>query len=227
MLNSKTAQRVLIWDLPTRLFHWLLALSFIVAYFSADSERWALVHITCGYTFLALIIFRLIWGFAGSRYARFSEFVFKPSAVLRYLAGLFHGRPSHYAGHNPAGSLAILAVLSLGLTCGVSGWLIYAEDVCWLDLTHEASAKLIMALVLVHVFGVLVSSRLHRENLVRAMIDGKKKLDAASAISSQHTVIALLLLTSLSVFWLWSFRDSLNVPTYVNHLMAAISAKIG
>ena len=81
----EASTRILVWDVPTRLFHWLLVLSFVVAYLTSESERWQLWHVTAGYTFGALLVFRLLWGFVGSRYARFSQFVRGPRQVLAYL----------------------------------------------------------------------------------------------------------------------------------------------
>jgi cytochrome b len=207
-------ERRLIWDMPTRVFHWSLALSFLGAYLSGESERWALVHLTCGYTFLGLIIFRLIWGVAGTRYARFTEFVPSPSSVLKYLAGLVKRRPTHYIGHNPLGALGILAILLLGLICAVSGWLINAEvGPFWLEPVHLISADILVGLVLAHIAGVLITSYLHRENLIKAMLDGKKQAEAAQAIPQKRPLIAFLLLICMVAFWLWSFSATLFSST--------------
>lgn len=100
--------RTLVWDAPVRVFHWLLAISFAVAYLSAESERWGLVHVTAGYTMAGLVAFRVVWGLVGTRHARFTDFVRGPRAVLGYLRSLVTGRPQHHAGHNPAGALAII-----------------------------------------------------------------------------------------------------------------------
>ncbi len=231
-VRTSIMQRVPIWDLPTRVFHWLLALSFIGAYVTGDSDRWALVHVTCGYTVLGLIIFRLAWGVVGTRYARFSEFVSGPSPVISYVSGLIRGRPSHYVGHNPAGALAILALLLLGLISAVSGWMVYDDvggdwlkelhDVppfwakwfnveCWtLEGLHEEASSLMLALVFVHIAAVLISCRLHGENLVRSMIDGRKRSEVNQAITTNRPVVALFVLASLIGFWLWSFSDTLR-----------------
>lgn len=198
--------RRLIWDIPTRVFHWALVVCFSVAYLTGESERWALVHVTSGYTLLGLIIFRLIWGVAGSRYARFSDFLPKPSAVISYLSSLIKKQPVHYVGHNPLGALGIIALLSLGLVCSISGWLVYADvGADWLESLHEESAEIMLALVFVHIIGVLISSFLYRENLVQAMLDGKKRAEENQAISKKHYLVAVMLLVGLIVFWAWSF----------------------
>jgi cytochrome b len=172
-MNTPSLQRILVWDLPTRLFHWLLALSFAGAWLTAESERFRDVHVLLGYTMIGLIGFRLVWGLVGTRHARFSAFVRAPAAAVRYLKSLVTGRAEHYVGHNPAGALAIVLLLLLGLAAGVSGWLTYNEiGGEWLEEGHELAANLMLAVVGIHVLGVLVGSLAHRENLVRAMVTG-------------------------------------------------------
>lgn len=170
-------QRIRVWDFPTRLFHWSLATSFTVAFVTAESERWRDIHVFAGYTLLGLITFRLVWGLIGSRHARFSDFVRGPAAVLRYLRSLLSSRPEHHVGHNPAGGLVIVLLLVLGLASGASGWATYNESGGeWLEELHEGLANAMLALVAVHLAGVAVASLIHRENLVKAMITGYKKL---------------------------------------------------
>ena len=105
--DTPSVRKVLIWDAPVRVFHWLMVLSFAGAYLTAESERWRLTHVTLGYTMAGLVAFRVLWGLVGTRHARFSSFVRGPAAIARYLRGLVGGRPEHHAGHNPAGALAI------------------------------------------------------------------------------------------------------------------------
>jgi cytochrome b len=171
-----TTERILVWDLPTRLFHWLLAASFAGAWLTSDSERWINVHVTLGYTFAGLIAFRLVWGFVGSRYARFSSFVAGPGAVKRYLGSILAFRPEHHAGHNPAGGWAVLALLGLGAITALTGYAAYNDAGGeWLEELHEGAASAMLALVFVHIGAVLFSSLVHRENLVRAMLSGFKR----------------------------------------------------
>ena len=89
-------------------FHWLLAVSFALAWVTAEGERWRLMHVTAGYTVAGLVAFRFVWGLVGSRHSRFSDFVRGPRAIAAYLGSLLRGRPEHHAGHNPAGALAIV-----------------------------------------------------------------------------------------------------------------------
>jgi cytochrome b len=204
------AQRILVWDIPTRIFHWILVLSFSGAFLTGDSERWRDIHVLFGYTVLGLIAFRLIWGFIGSRYVRFAEFVCHPAIVTHYFFRLLKGDAEHPIGHNPLGAVAILLLLLLGITSGISGWAIYEEigGDDWLEQLHEYSSNVMLAMVLVHITGVLVSSYLQKENLIFAMITGRKHGASNQAISSSYPLIALLLLTVLIGSWIWAWPDS-------------------
>lgn len=194
--------RILVWDLPTRLFHWLLVLSFAGAFLTAESERFRDVHVLLGYTVLALIGFRLIWGIIGTRYARFSSFAFGPAKVVAYLKSLLTRSPDHYLGHNPAGSWVIYGLLLLGLVSGVSGYATYNEiGGDWMEELHEGTSNTMLALVVVHVAGVIVSSLLHRENLIGSMINGYKSSEAEHGARPAHWLTVVALLTGLAVLW--------------------------
>ena len=186
-MNTASTDRVLVWDLPTRLFHWLLAGSFAGAWLTADSERWRDLHVLLGYTFAGLIAFRLVWGLVGSRYARFSSFIAGPRAVLGYFRSIVTGRPRHYTGHNPAGGWAVLALLGLGALTAGAGFLAYNDyGGEWLAELHEGAASAMLALVFVHIGAVLLSSLVHRENLVRAMVTGWKRGSAAQGFGRKR-----------------------------------------
>lgn len=170
------SERMKVWDLPVRIFHWLLAGSFAVAYLVAESESFRGLHVILGYTATGLILFRIVWGFLGSRFARFRSFWFPPHAAIEYLRSLRSKQPQHFFGHNPAGSYAIYAILVAGLATGVTGYMslneIGGESS---EEIHEVCANVWLGLVIVHVVGVIVGSWIHRENLVRAMITGYKE----------------------------------------------------
>jgi cytochrome b len=187
-------------------FHWTLAISFGGAYLLAESERLRQVHVMFGYTVLGLIAFRFLWGFIGTRYARFSSFLFGPRAALSYVQSIARGEPEHHVGHNPIGSYAVYAMLVLGVLTGVSGYCTLsdiggdsAEDF------HEVIANTWLAVVMVHIAGVIVSSVLHRENLVRAMITGYKRAGepAESASQSSPARVGVGILAALAVLTFW------------------------
>jgi cytochrome b len=195
-------QKSLVWDLPTRIFHWLLALSFAGAYLTAESEHYRDLHVIFGYTLAGLILFRLLWGLVGTRYARFRSFAFGPARVVAYLKSLLRARPAHFVGHNPVGSWAIYALLALGLLAGFTGYAVYNDlGGDGLEELHEGVSNLMLALVAVHVAGVMLSSVLHRENLIRAMFTGYKTGAPAQGIGRARWLIGTGLLAAVIAFW--------------------------
>ncbi len=174
---STNTQAIRVWDLPTRVFHWSLVASFVAAFLTSDSEKLRDIHVVTGYALAGLIAFRLLWGFVGGNHSRFAEFLPTPRKLIDYLKSLVAGQPQHYVGHNPAGAVAIFLLLALGLVAAGSGWMVYQEmGGHFMEELHEVAANGMMAVVAVHIAGVIVSSWLHRENLVLAMITGWKKL---------------------------------------------------
>lgn len=167
---------VKVWDLFVRVFHWSLATLFVVAYASGDEiER---LHIAAGYAIAGLLAMRIVWGLVGPRHARFSDFVRPPRQVLAYLADVVRGRERRYLGHNPAGGLMIVVLVGmLSATC-VTGLMMTTDafwGAKWVEQVHEACANLTLSLVVFHALGVLVTSFGQRENLVKAMITGRKR----------------------------------------------------
>jgi cytochrome b len=214
--GSDKTLRILVWDIPTRVFHWLLALSFAGAYITAESESWRLAHVTLGYTFAGLILFRLVWGLIGTRHARFSDFAFGPRRVMQYLRSLLSFKPEHHVGHNPAGSWAIYAILAGGLAIGLSGYALFNDiggDIGGeaFEEVHEFFGNAVLAVVIVHILGVVISSVLHRENLPRSMVDGYKQGTASQAIRGPRWIVGTVLATAVFGFWLnaYGVRDRL------------------
>ena len=179
---------VRVWDPFVRIFHWLLVLSFTVAYVSG--EELVVLHNNAGYAVLGLVLLRTLWGFIGTRHARFRDFVYPPATIKAFLQDTFHQRARRYLGHNPAGgAMVILMILSLvatsltgiafyGIEAGAGPLAVLAGSPEWtkemLEEVHEFFANLMVLLVLVHIIGVIVESRLHHENLVKAMFTGRK-----------------------------------------------------
>jgi cytochrome b len=168
-----------------------------------------------GYTMLGLVAFRLVWGLIGTRYARFRSFAFGPNSILTYVKSLFARSPQHYPGHNPAGSWAIYALLGLTLLAGASGYAAY-NDIGGhgMEEVHEAFANTLLGVVIVHVAGVVVSSVLHRENLVRAMLTGTKTGRPDEGIRTRHRVIGAVLVAAVVGSWIAGPESlpSLNPP---------------
>jgi cytochrome b len=212
-MNTLESKQILVWDLPVRVFHWLLVFSFAGAFITAESERWALVHITLGYTVAALVVFRLVWGLVGPSTARFASFVRGPTAVWHYLKNLKSDRPAHHTGHNPAGALAIVALLALAAVVTASGWLQFQDlGPTWLEELHEGAANTMLALVGLHVLAVLLSSWLHHENLVRAMFSGRKTGPADQGIRRAWRPLGAMLLVAVLGFWAWEWTHPPVAP---------------
>ena len=180
MQNSK------VWDLPLRLFHWLLVISFSVAYLTA--ENLLNVHTWAGYTVGGLLIFRVILGFIGNKYARFSDFICSPKESVEYVKSLITSNAKRYKGHNPAGAAMIVLLLIALLFTVVSGIAVYGADqnaglLSFIDKgseefweeSHEFFANFTLVLVVIHVIGVAVESKIHKENLVKSMFNGNKQ----------------------------------------------------
>jgi cytochrome b len=185
-----TESQTQVWDLLVRLFHWSLVAAFATAYIVEDDLLG--VHVWAGYLALALITVRLIWGFVGTRHARFTDFVRGPHQVLSYEQDAIPLRAPRFLGHNPAGGAMVVALLLLvGLT-GLTGMALYgAQELSGplapllsgvapsvgeaLEEVHELLANLTLVFILAHVAGVLFSSFAHQENLIRSMITGHKR----------------------------------------------------
>jgi cytochrome b len=185
-----------IWDLPVRLFHWLVVGLVIVSFITGQIGGNAMVyHMYSGYSILALVIFRLLWGVFGSTYARFSHFVRGPAAFLAYAKTLLRRNPSHTAGHNPVGGAMVVALLLLLLVQAGTG--LFANDDIFIEgplagwvgketsdrLTgiHEFNIEILLVLVGLHVAAVLFYWLYKRENLVGPMLTGNKPVAADAA----------------------------------------------
>lgn len=181
----KSEGLIKIWDLPLRIFHWLLVSAFVVDYLTEDELLG--IHVWAGYLMIALLIFRLIWGFFGNEYARFSQFLCSPLASFHYAKDLITGHPKRYLGHNPAGALMIVLLLLSLLATTVTGLAVYGADQAagplamigsqheerWEEI-HEFFANFSLMLVLIHIAGVVIESIIHKESLVKAMWHGFK-----------------------------------------------------
>jgi len=194
-----------VWDIAVRLFHWSLVVAFIVAYLTGDDE--SMLHVNAGYFILALISFRIVWGFIGSKHARFKDFIYSPAEIILHAKGLVSGQVKPTTGHNPLGGLMVFALLLTLLVTVVSGLKVYGieghgplaetntsyfissanasnpsgyegedhdSEELWEEI-HEFFANLTVLLIVFHILGVIISSKVENENLVKAMITGYKQ----------------------------------------------------
>jgi len=196
---------VKVWDWPVRVFHWTLAASVIGAFVTGESEDFERLHQTLGWVAAGLIAFRVVWGLVGTRYARFTEFVRPPKAVWAYVKSLRSDQPQHFVGHNPVGAVAVIVLMGLTALSVCTGWLALADDAAeWVEEAHEIAANTLITLVLVHVIGVLWSSRTHGENLLKAMLTGRKTAPSEAGIQLNWGLLGLVML--LAVAW-FMFRE--------------------
>jgi cytochrome b len=218
------AIRVRVWDLPTRLFHWVLVVCivclFITGYRGGDVMPW---HARFGYAVMTLLIFRIVWGFVGGRWSRFASFFYSPASVVAYLRGRSH--PDHLVGHNPLGAGSVFAML-LVLAAQVATGLIGDDEIAFTGPLNRFVATasglratwyhksigqwLLVALVVLHVAAVLFYLLKKRQNLVRPMLTGDKEVEtqAISARDDARTRVAALVIIAIAagiVVWVARF----------------------
>jgi cytochrome b len=176
--NRTPADRtVAVWDLPLRLWHWALAASILVAWFTPtvyDS-----LHRIVGYTVIGLLAFRLVWGFWGSRYSRFRMIGVRLRAAPFYLWNLRRGITGRYIGLNPAGTLMLVALVVALAVSAITGALsvtVTFFGVWWIEDTHAYASDVVIVLAVLHIVGVVLMGLLQHENLIRAMITGRKRI---------------------------------------------------
>lgn len=176
---SVARQPIVVWPLSLRLCHMIMALAFFGAYWSGESDRYHLWHLACGWILLFVVGFRLYLGFVGNYYVQFRSFLPDPRLIVRYLRSLIQPPILHFTGHNPAGAVAIYAILILGTLSALSGAISEYDWVggVWgrvIESSHEALTETMMVVIGIHLIGVVVSSFWHRENLPKSMITGIK-----------------------------------------------------
>jgi cytochrome b len=204
----------LIWDIPTRIFHWAIAITLGYSWYSMDVEYNLDHHFLSGFIALGLILFRIIWGIVGSRYARYGSFVYKPSEFFAYLKGFFKRDGGKYAGHNPMGALSVFALLIVILVQTGTG--MFADDEYYyfaplndyvsgstagrITEFHGTNAKIMLGIVILHIVAILFYRLYKKEKLVLAMITGKKpdENNIYEAIPGSRLPAAIIL--ALTVF---------------------------
>ncbi len=226
-------QKLLIWDLPLRLFHWAFALTILALWYTSEQEgEFIELHMQLGYFALGLVIFRIIWGFVGPKHAKFSAFIPSPKSLYQYLFDQ-SSRTKPIAGHNPLGALMILLMLFLVLVQAISGLFIdddifssgpyygtiskEAENL--MRFLHHNVFNLILASIVLHLSAIAYYWRVKKLNLVSAMITGKKStdvVDKSAAITSSKLILAIIIavLTAAFVYWLVVINAPVNEEFY-------------
>lgn len=210
--------RTLVWDLPVRFFHWALVLLIGFSWLSGEMD-WMEWHLYSGYAVLALILFRIVWGFVGSTHARFSDFLYGPSAIIRYIRTLPSRTAAQFAGHNPLGGISVVLILVCVLVQAGTG--MFANDDIltegplykhvtkelsdWLTTIHKYNINVLLALIAVHVGAVLYYLFYKKENLVKPMFTGRKNLppglEPAGAMIRGAGVALVILAISAALVW--------------------------
>ena len=176
--GSGSPPGIKIWDPLVRLLHWGLVALIAFSYFTGD--EWKQAHVLSGYVIVGLLAGRVIWGFIGTRHARFSDFLYSPRVILGFLRDSLAMRARRYLGHNPAGGAMVIALLATISSIAVTGYMMTTDafwGVEWVEDAHEILVNLTLGLIAVHLGGVLLASIEHKENLVRAMITGRKRAE--------------------------------------------------
>lgn len=175
--GARGATTVQVWDLPLRLWHWALAILVLIAWVTPNvHDR---LHRLAGYSVIGLLAFRLIWGFAGTRYARFGKLGIRLRAAPRYIWNLRRGITGRYIGLNPAGTVMLVALLLMLAVSAITGAMevtVTFFGIWWVEDTHAYASDAVIILVGLHVLGVIVVGLLQRQNLVRAMFTGRKSI---------------------------------------------------
>ena len=168
--------KIRVWDPVVRIFHWSLVGGFAVAYVTAD--EWDKAHELVGYIIAGLIAFRLFWGLVGSRHARFSDFLYRPSTIVAFIKDSLAMKGKRYVGHNPAGGAMVVALLLAIVGIAATGYMMKLDmfwGAEWVEDAHEILVNATLLLIILHVVGVILASFEHKENLVRSMITGLKR----------------------------------------------------
>ena len=214
-LDNNITKKIRIWDLPTRIYHWLQVVIVFAALLSGffAPEWWLNYHIWIGYALIGLLVFRIVWGFFGSHYSRFISFVFSPKTLISHLNGIIKNKPLHFLGHNPLGAIMVFALIAtlMGIIISgivnlggvenlgaLAGFVDYAKGAFAGDI-HKVLAFVLIALILFHLFGVVFESKIGKENLTKAMLDGNKTLIANEAKPELKSPLLLPAYISLGV----------------------------
>lgn len=198
--------RQLIYDLPLRLYHFIFAALFSIAFLISntiddDSALFSL-HMLAGIALTFVVLQRIVWGFIGTRYSRFSELPLNPSQLIAYFGGVFTGGARKWAGHNPASAWAGLTMMILALALGLTGYLMSTGcDSDFVEDSHELLANGFLAVVILHLAGLALHTMKHRDNIGLSMLDGhKSELPPEVAIASPQKLSGIIFLSVFLLF---------------------------
>lgn len=231
--------KVRIWDIPTRVFHWIFATACIVAWMTGDDARYTDIHLYAGYLALALLLFRLVWGFVGGRYARFTQFITGPRKIIEHLRHLADHHYDHGRGHNPAGAIAVVLLLGLVLALSVTGMIVLGGEEGFGPLAgmftiaqgvavhewHEWLAWLWLGVVVLHLGGVVLMGTMQRESLILAMFTGAKEGGIAEAEPNNYARVAKVMVALIAVYsavWFFPYVTATEDEPYLPFVDASL-----
>lgn len=222
-------KKTLVWDMPTRLFHWMLVGGFLIAAFIAfilgDDSRLFPYHAIAGLSMTLMVLMRILWGFVGSRYARFSSFTFGARAVIEYITGEIKGSGTHHIGHNPGAAWAIFAMLILLPGLATTGLFMHRAE--FIKEIHEFFANVMAMVVVLHILGVLFHVVRHGENIVASMFHGHKNAEEQFRITSSHPIVAVIFLV-ICASWGVGLLANYDKATQTTHLpIIGLSVQLG
>jgi cytochrome b len=220
-----------IWDLPVRIFHWALVVAFAAAYITnLLGVNYFKYHVWCGYVVIILVLFRIIWGLVGTYHAKFINFVRNPFATAKYAVSIIKKVDKHYAGHNPLGALMVVMLLLTILIQAITG--LFSNDEIFnlgplygyisndlsivLTAIHQKLFYWILAAVILHIIAVFLHVFFKRDNLIKAMMTGKKSNkghEAEKAITSSRSGMALIIIIILAIVLAWVVQSAPEVVT--------------
>ena len=205
-------KQIKVWDYPVRIFHWLFVICFFGAFITSESERFTLLHLSFGYVGVMLIILRILWGFVGTRYARFSSLNINFQSIRAHILEFSKIDTKHSKGHNPLGATVMIGLVLLFFLTAASGYYTYnnndiAEEV------HEFFGNFMMLIVSIHILAAIIMSIYERQNLIISMINGKKYGDPKEGIENEHILVGLVFLFLAIIFMVLLISDQLPLLT--------------
>lgn len=201
---AQLSKRMMSWDAAVMVSHWLLAICFLGAVITQDSEKFRLLHVTMGYTMFGLVAFRLVWGFIGGKYARFNSIYPRIKKVIEYLKSLFTAEPQAFIGFHAIGFLAAYLLLAVILMVTISGYIVYEElgPDLFEDL-HETLGNLLIAIVVIHIGGVVINAVIQKVKLAMSteQTGAARRVAASIERSRPYKWMAALIILAVTYFW--------------------------
>lgn len=201
---AQLSKRMMSWDAAVMVSHWLLAICFLGAVITQDSEKFRLLHVTMGYTMFGLVAFRLVWGFIGGKYARFNSIYPRIKKVIEYLKSLFTAEPQAFIGFHAIGFLAAYLLLAVILMVTISGYIVYEElgPDLFEDL-HETLGNLLIAIVVIHIGGVVINAVIQKVKLAMSteQAGAARRVAASIERSRPYKWMAALIILAVTYFW--------------------------